>query len=164
LWKTVRILLHFCPSHFLVLKKSIGGPTSEANSVGKRRTTMAKLTNRISQPKSGRKLLAALGLCALAATSATEALAHIEEVGPLRTDVYYHTFYSGGPSSIVVSGDGDTDLDCRVYNANGRLVASDTDYTDDCILVWEPTRTGQHRIEIKNLGVISNVYAMETSE
>lgn len=125
---------------------------------------MAKLTNRTSQPKSGRKFLVALGLCALAATSATEALAYVDEVGPLHTDVYYHTFYRGGPSSIVVSGAGITDLDCRVYDENGNLIDSDTDGTDDCILTWRPRWTGEYRIEIENLGLRSNVYAMETSE
>ena len=35
-----------------------------------------------------------------------------------------------GSSRVVVDGDGDTDLDCFVYDRNGRLLGKDDDYTD----------------------------------
>jgi hypothetical protein len=129
---------------------------------------MAKATSHNSQSRSGRttKLLAALGLCALATTSATEALAvtHVDRVYAGRTDVYRRTFSAYEPAYVLVSGDGDTNLDCRVYDENGNLVDSDTDGTDDCVLTWMPRWTGRFRLEVKNLGRISNQYVMLTSE
>lgn len=130
---------------------------------------MAKATLHNSQSRSGRttKLLAALGLCTLATTSALEAQAyatHDDVVLARRTDVYYHTFSRGAAAGVVVSGDGDTDLDCFVYDESGNLIDSDTDGTDDCILSWTPRWTGRFRIEVKNLGRISNQYVMVTSE
>jgi hypothetical protein len=35
---------------------------------------------------------------------------------------------------IVVLVDGDTDLDLQVYDENGNVIVSDTDYTNQCVL------------------------------
>ncbi len=76
------------------------------------------------------------------------------------SDEYRIQFRGGETAIVVVSGDGDTDLDLYVYDRNGNLVCSDTDYSDDCVAVWNPRYTQTYTIKIKNRGKIANVYRM----
>lgn len=61
---------------------------------------------------------------------------------------------------VVVRGDQDTDLDCWIYDARGRLVSSDTDETDVCVLATPGV--GRHRLVVRNLGGIYNQYTVVT--
>lgn len=72
-------------------------------------------------------------------------------------------FAAGETAAVYVSGDGDTDLDLYVYDANGNLVCSDEDETDEMLCVWTPRRTQAYRVEITNLGDVYNAYAIETN-
>lgn len=86
--------------------------------------------------------------------------AHHDSVRAHGTDVYTIRFRGGERACVVVSGDGDTDLDLYVYDENGNLVDSDTDYTDECVAVWTPRWTGNFQIKIKNRGNVYNRYVM----
>ena len=86
-----------------------------------------------------------------------------ETVNANDTDTYVITFNGGEPAMVVVSGDGDTDLDLYVYDENGNLVASDTDYTDDCIVSWSPRWTGKFVIRVRNRGNVYNRYTIATN-
>jgi hypothetical protein len=79
--------------------------------------------------------------------------------------VYYSdlTFIGGELAIIDVQGDGDTDLDCWVYDENGNLIEEDTDYTDHCILRWTPSWTGPFELVIKNYGDVWNAYVLTTN-
>jgi len=98
----------------------------------------------------------------LVAAAASPAIAQIFEVDRVEahsTDTW-RVWASSGSSRVVVDGDGDTDLDCYVYDRSGRLLGMDEDYTDYCIVnVFQPT-SGDIRIEVRNLGSISNVYSL----
>ena len=74
------------------------------------------------------------------------------------TDVFTVTFRAGERACVIVSGDGDTDLDLFVYDENGNLIASDTDTGDDCVATWNPRWTGKFTIKVKNLGGVYNNY------
>lgn len=76
------------------------------------------------------------------------------------TDVFHYKFYANSRATVIVSGDGDTDLDLYVYDANGNLIASDIDYSDDCVCVWTPAWTGSFSIKVKNRGNVYNRYAI----
>lgn len=76
------------------------------------------------------------------------------------TDVYSVRFYGGEAASVLVVGDGDTDLDLYVYDENGNLIDSDTDSTDVCVASWTPKWTGYFRIKIRNWGNVRNYYTM----
>lgn len=65
---------------------------------------------------------------------------------------YTCKFYGGEVAEVGVVGDGDNDLDLYVYDANGNLVASDTDYIDTCVARWVPAWTGTFTIKIVNRG------------
>lgn len=79
------------------------------------------------------------------------------------TDIWEIRFRGGERGSIRVEGDGDTDLDCYVYNSAGTMVAYDNDMTDYCILDWYQPSTGNVRLEIKNLGDVYNEYILSTN-
>lgn len=78
-------------------------------------------------------------------------------------DVYKLVFYGGEDAEVFVSGDGDTDLDLFIYDNNGNLIDSDTDYTDDCYASWHPIWTGTFLIKIVNHGNVYNNYTMWTN-
>lgn len=76
---------------------------------------------------------------------------------------YYQKFWADEIAEVAVSGDGDTDLDLYVYDENGNLIASDTDYTDDCYVRFAPRWTGTFAIKIVNRGNVFNNYAIVTN-
>jgi hypothetical protein len=66
------------------------------------------------------------------------------------------SFRGGEYARIDVVGDGDTDLDCWLYDENGNLIDSDTDLTDWCILEFLPSWTGSFTLKITNFGYVWN--------
>ncbi len=78
-------------------------------------------------------------------------------------DTYKVKFWSKELAEVCVSGDGDTDLDLYVYDENGNLIESDTDYTDDCVVRWVPAWTGTFIIKIVNRGALYNNYVIWTN-
>ena len=81
-----------------------------------------------------------------------------------RNYTYYHCkFWDNEIAEVAVSGDGDTDLDLYVYDENGNLITSDTDYTDDCYVRFVPRWTGTFAIKIVNRGGVYNNYVIATN-
>lgn len=78
-------------------------------------------------------------------------------------NIYRVKFWGGELAEVCVSGDGDTDLDLYVYDANGNLIGSDTDYTDDCVVRWVPAWTGEFSIKVVNRGAVYNNFAIWTN-
>jgi hypothetical protein len=65
-----------------------------------------------------------------------------------------------GQTRVVVEGDGDTDLDCWVYDRFGRLLGQDVDGTDLCIVDFRNPSSGELTIRIRNLGGVYNNYEL----
>jgi hypothetical protein len=84
----------------------------------------------------------------------------VDEVKAYATDVYRVTFYGGELARVRVVGDGDTDLDVYVLDEYGNEIASDTDYTDNCEVIWQPRWTGRFTIRVVNLGSVYNRYTI----
>ena len=84
-----------------------------------------------------------------------------ERVNAYSTDYYNVRFFGDEKAWVYVDGDGDTDLDLYIYDENGNLICSDTDYTDRMYCEWIPVWTGRFRIEIRNLGDVYNEYLIE---
>ena len=76
---------------------------------------------------------------------------------------YVVKFWANELAEVCVSGDGDTDLDLYVYDANGNLIGSDTDYTDDCVVRWVPAWTGSFTIKVVNRGMVYNDFSIWTN-
>ncbi|MBP5670914.1 MAG: hypothetical protein J6X49_00865 [Victivallales bacterium] len=84
-------------------------------------------------------------------------------VGPKETDSYERHFTAHERAAVIVSGDGDTDLDLYVYDENGNLIAKDEDNTDECLVTWTPRWTGKFIIKVVNCGSISNRYTIRVN-
>ena len=76
---------------------------------------------------------------------------------------YEIKFWASELAEVIVIGDGDNDLDLYIYDQNGNLIASDTDYTDQCVCRWVPAWTGAFRIRIVNRGAIYSDFAIATN-
>ena len=76
---------------------------------------------------------------------------------------YTAKFWANELAEVIVIGDGDNDLDLYVYDSNGNLIASDTDYPDQCVCRWVPSWTGAFTIRIVNRGAIYSNYAIATN-
>ena len=79
------------------------------------------------------------------------------------TDTYDCKFWANELAEVAVLGDGDCDLDLYIYDENGHLIASDTDYTDQCICRWVPSWTGKFTIRIVNRGYVYSNYIIATN-
>jgi hypothetical protein len=89
---------------------------------------------------------------AAAATSTTPST-----VDALDTDTWSVAVTAGEILTIVVHGDGDTDLDLSVMQ-NGQVLGIDDDNTDYCVVHVRALRTGRLTAEIRNLGDVYNRY------
>ena len=87
----------------------------------------------------------------------------VDVLGPNRYTTYNVSFVAGYIAEVALSGDGDTDLDLYVYDTNGNLIASDTDYTDDCYVNWVPAWTGRYVIKVVNRGRVANKFVLLTN-
>lgn len=122
-----------------------------ARTMASNNSTVIALANQLQQRASGPK-----------GAARGPQFAHSEVLAGSR-DIYRIQFRGGERASVRIDGDGDTDLDCYVYNSSGALVAADVDFTDICFLDWWPSSTSTHRIEIVNLGSVYNVYTLVTN-
>lgn len=88
---------------------------------------------------------------------------HIDVVAAYSIDTYHVAFRGWESAYVVVSGDGSTDLDLYVYDANDNLIAADTDPSDDCVVRFTPRWTGSFTIRIVNRGPFANRYLLATN-
>jgi hypothetical protein len=66
-------------------------------------------------------------------------------VGAYSEVIYTETCFGGEDTVVMVTGDGDTDLDVYVYDVWGNLIASDSDSTDFCQVTFIPYQNGAVR-------------------
>lgn len=85
---------------------------------------------------------------------------HSDTVLAGNTDSYVVTFRGGESAAVLVSGDGDTDLDLYVTDENGNTICTDTDASDTMLCRWTPAWTGPFGIHIRNLGRVYNNYKL----
>jgi hypothetical protein len=81
-------------------------------------------------------------------------------VEALQSNLHLVSGLAGVPLTILLEGDGYTNLDCRVYDENDRLVAQDLNATDVCVIVFTPRWTGPFVLEVENRGLVFNVYEL----
>lgn len=78
-------------------------------------------------------------------------------------NTYEVKFWANELAQVGVSGNGNTDLDLYVYDANGNLIGSDTDYSDECLVRWVPSWTGTFIIKVVNRGIYNNAFVILTN-
>lgn len=80
-----------------------------------------------------------------------------------RTDIFEVPFYGGRLAELAILGDGDTDLDLLVTDANGNTICLDRSYSDKLYCSWTPRWDGYFYIAVKNQGRIRNSYYILTN-
>jgi hypothetical protein len=78
-------------------------------------------------------------------------------------DVYEIAFKGGEPAEVHVAGDGATNLDLFVFDAQHRLICASEQATDIEACRWNPTHTETFTVEVRNLGVGGNAYSLRTN-
>lgn len=126
---------------------------------------VAQLRTDATKFADGDKNLLALIKATESATRGREggATTHYDRVNAHSTDTYRIRFVGGRTARIAVIGDGDTDLDLYVYDNNGNFIASDEDYSDNCVVSFTPRWTGTFIVKIKNRGSVYNNYVLYTN-
>jgi hypothetical protein len=75
-------------------------------------------------------------------------------------DTYKVALRGGEVTTVVVSGDGSTDLDLYVYDQFGDLVAKDDDLTDQCAVRFFVPGKAVYTIKVVNNGRVPNRYVL----
>lgn len=68
----------------------------------------------------------------------------------------FFVFKKESQAMIRVSGDGNSDLDCYLYDDNMRELDRDTSSDDQCRLWVIPKQTGKFHLRVINLGSINH--------
>jgi hypothetical protein len=115
-----------------------------------------------------KRFLALIVTALLATASAAQAdsIHPVDDAGTLRggeSRTYAATFYGGQPAIVAALGDGVGDLDVRVYDLSGRLVAEDIDLTSYCFVEWAPRLTGRYLIVVRNHGRLATDFAIRSN-
>jgi hypothetical protein len=84
-------------------------------------------------------------------------------VPPNGVDTYSIAFRGGEPAVVYVTGDGQSNLDLTVFDPNGRRIGLDAGPYDEGLVRWTPRVTGNYRVEVRNLGKVSNGYVLITN-
>ena len=79
------------------------------------------------------------------------------------TDEHKVTFDAGKIATVVVVGDGSSDIDCQIVDINGNLIAQDVSFRDGCALSWIPFYTIPFFIRVINAGDSADLYALVTN-
>lgn len=151
------------------LKKDGEAVPKDAKKEGGNKHEVSAILNRAKTLAAGRQDLLAMITDVEAMTAKGQVprsqagVIHWDRVAARRTDVYDINFAGGEPAAVYIEGDGDTDLDLYVYDENGNLICSDTDYTDRLLCTWNPRWTGPFRIKIQNRGNVYNAYGLVTN-
>jgi hypothetical protein len=77
--------------------------------------------------------------------------------------VIHEQYWGNQAATLLLIGDGDTDLDIFVYDQFGRLVVCGTGPTDRELVTWTPPVTGNYKIVIRNLGGVYNRFQVRTN-
>lgn len=106
-------------------------------------------------------VFSALSLVTPALTAAGQSLLVrvVDRVLAFETDRWTQ-FVPAGSHRLEVEGDGDTDLDCFVVDSRGRVLGSDTDSTDYCVVTWYQYTGQRVSVRIENLGRVYNQYEL----
>jgi hypothetical protein len=146
--------------------KSLPGSAKEESKAEKPTSTPQRLLETAKGLAGGRADLVALAdeagksVSRGAARGPQEAY---ERVNARKTDSYTIRFRGGEAAVVVLSGDGDTDLDLTVHDENGNLICASEGAGDDEACRFYPSWTGPFVIRVINYGRVYNQYYLATN-
>jgi hypothetical protein len=77
----------------------------------------------------------------------------------LSADSYYFDL-DAGPTTFTVNGQGETDLDCFLYDERGRLITADDSQLAFCAIQVTLKKPANYKIQIRNLGLKDHPYTL----
>lgn len=83
---------------------------------------------------------------------------HAERIWAYSSDIYELVVGRDEEVILIVTGDGDTDLDLFVYDSRESLVDFDARDCDRCVAHWVTDQAAVYRVEVHNLGGVFNDY------
>ena len=109
--------------------------------------------------------LTAIGLM-MAGSQAAQAATKgtVEVVEAYDVDVYPLKVAAGQTLEIAVDGDDSTDLDLYLIDPNGRVIASDDDSLDLCLVRKSVCTSGVYRLKVVNRGCEANLYTIAVQQ
>jgi len=102
----------------------------------------------------------AVVIALVASLGVADATYRVDRVHAFDTNVYSFVFSCGVTTHITLQGDGDTDLDARLFDEFGNLIDVDLRRDDFCSLWVTPSWTGVFYLEVRNLGNVYNEYEL----
>jgi hypothetical protein len=79
------------------------------------------------------------------------------------TDTYRLRFRVGEPATVLISGDGGTNLDLYVFDGRGARVCAAEKLDDVEVCRWQPAANGDFTVQIVNRGRAENAYVMRSN-
>lgn len=73
------------------------------------------------------------------------------------------SFVADELAEVIIESDGTTNFDLYVFDENGNLVSSDTDYGEFSICRWIPVWTGRFTIRVVNNDYLPGMYLLATN-
>ncbi|MFO0799325.1 MAG: hypothetical protein U0804_17800 [Gemmataceae bacterium] len=109
-------------------------------------------------------LVAVVGFVSSAGDAAAGAVngpsSGVHKANASTTSTHRVEFRADQRAVVSVIGDGDTDLDIQVLDAQGNVVASDFNLDDVASVKWVPAKTGVYTIKVINRGNVWNRYIL----
>ncbi|MEM8577742.1 MAG: hypothetical protein AAGF60_07810 [Pseudomonadota bacterium] len=89
---------------------------------------------------------------------------NVAQIGPKRTDTYRAVPFDGGTyAEIYIEAQDSSDLNLRIFDAQDRLVCSDTDASAIAYCGWQPRADGAFTIAVENATAGTVTYNMITN-
>jgi len=107
--------------------------------------------------------IAALAIASAAAIVATPANASVEKTSVISgysSEYFYYNAQPGEAFDIIISGDGDSDLDLYVRGPGDNVVCRSIGVTDDEFCHVYSRFGGRYSVQVKNRGDLPNLYSL----
>lgn len=91
------------------------------------------------------------------------AIQRTSSLPPGLTDVWKVPFYGSAQSEIAIIGDGDSNLDVQIADANGNTICVDLSASDKMMCDFVPAENGYFFVTVQNKGVGRNSYYLLTN-
>jgi hypothetical protein len=86
-----------------------------------------------------------------------------QEVTSGHEDKFNNTFKGGETATVLITGNGDSNLDLYVFDDKGQRVCASERLDDIEVCRWQPGQSGNFRIHVMNRGPASNEYVLRSN-
>jgi hypothetical protein len=88
---------------------------------------------------------------------------HTTVAPALGTHTYRESFRPDEPATVLIAGDGDSNLDLYVFDAAGRRICASEKLDDVEVCRWRPPASGAYTIHVVNRGRADNRYELRSN-